>query len=132
MSGIANFFRGAANHIRNEAASPEQREMRDGIKRGLEVIKLSVLVAAAVTVLFLAIFPKIFTFVLASIVCFIAYEGFQLSNNGLEMLNDATVEATARFNKESLINQLSKKTLTIRSLINITNPPLEEIVMFRS
>ncbi len=133
MAGIVNALRNmmndGANAVRQAALTPEQIEQRNNGKRLLEMIKVASIVTAVSTLFFAAIFPNIFTAVLAGVVAFGASEVYKAAENILEILNKAAVELVARSSKENLLNQVGKNTFALGPFIKSLHLNVEQLLL---
>lgn len=130
LGAISSGIHGITNQMRETLLTPEEKKGRETARQTVELAKLASLVAVAVALLFLAIFPKLITLFLTALICFVAREVFTAASNGSEMLDSAIVEAQARLNKETLINQMAKNTYVAGSIFRVINPDLSGVVAF--
>lgn len=133
MAGIVNALRNmmnnGANAVREAALTPEQIQDRNNGKRLLEMIKVASIVTAVTTLFFVAIFPNIFTAVLAGVIAFGASEVYKAAENILEILDKAAVELVARSSKENLLSQVGKNTFVLGSFIKSLHLNVESLLI---
>lgn len=113
----------AGNFVRdNFVLTPEEIREREAIKRPLEMIKIASIIGALAGLFFFAIFPNIFTLILAGVIAFSAKEIFTAAENLLGILNEALTEWNSRSSREEMIKQISKNTLLVGPLLRAFAP----------
>ncbi|MES2274062.1 MAG: hypothetical protein V4487_07710 [Chlamydiota bacterium] len=116
-----------ARMARNAVLSPSEKESRKFMSSLLNITKTAAAVAMAVVLLFIVLFPSIFTFILLLPVGFVAYEIFTVSKNFNEILDNPFVEAKVRISEQALIDKLSDQTFFTKTIL--TNfPPAKKII----
>ena len=108
----------------NLVLTPQQTAKRASVKKCLQSLKTTLIVAAVSSIFFFSIFPSVFTLVTASAICFCATEIHKVSLNILKILENAATEANVRISKERLFEQLAKNTFAVSTLLDSFNPPL--------
>lgn len=133
MSGffqaISNGLNAAATHVRDtHLLTPQELKNREEARKKLEMGKVATVIGCVVALLFFSIFPGLFTLCLLGLMAFTGREIYTGAQNCLEILDNALVEATARANKESFINQVTKNTLLGKSILRMIDPDLTPVL----
>ncbi|MBX7065696.1 MAG: hypothetical protein K1X28_00555 [Parachlamydiales bacterium] len=118
----------AINLVRDAMLTPEQQAQRDRQIEQLEMIKTASVATMIVAPIFLLLIPKIFMLILASLAVIGAREVFIASGNVLEMIKTARIYIQAVRTRETLLDQISKNTLFVKQIINMSNPSHEDLI----
>lgn len=125
LDGISNLLHKGANFVRDVQLSPEEIRGREETKRFLEMVKLASVVVVVTKVLLFVIFPNLFTLCLLPLVGIGARDVIKVADNYLEIFDSYALELQVSVSRRAILDQLTKNTWIIGTILRILVPPGE-------